>query len=68
MFAWMAHWIGWFIGRVVVTLTCVWTIHNLVNNYGYRVDFSALLLAAVCAIVAMRMWSPSCQCQKEKGK
>jgi len=59
MFAWMAHWIVWFLIRAAGTLACVYTIWNLVNSEGYRVGFKSMLLASICAIVAIRMWMPS---------
>lgn len=65
MIAWMAHRVMWFVIRAAVTLACVWTIHNLVNRYGYKVDFESILLASVCAIVAMRVWLPSYPKDKE---
>lgn len=59
MIAWMAHNIGWFIIRVLVTLACDWIIFKMINMYGYRVDFSAILFASVCAIITIRLWMPS---------
>lgn len=67
MIAWVAHRIVWFLVRTAVTLACVFTIHNLVNQYAFKIDFKDILLASVCAIVAVRMWSPSCSCQKDKS-
>jgi hypothetical protein len=66
MIAWMAHWIVWFTVRAAITLVCIWTVQNLIHQEGYRVEFSTLLLASICAIVAIRMWMPSCQ--KEESR
>lgn len=63
MIAWVAHRAIWFIVRTAVTLACAWTITKLVNRYGYQVDFESVILASVCAIVATRMWMPSCSCK-----
>lgn len=65
MIAWMAHRVGWFVIRTAITLACVWTINRLVNSYGYRMDFFALLFASVCAIITIRLWMPSCHRDKE---
>jgi hypothetical protein len=67
MIAWMAHRIMWFVVRAAVTLACDYTIWNLINSNGYRVEFKNLLLASVCAIVAIRIWMPSCSCQRDKN-
>lgn len=68
MIAWMAHRAGWFVIRIAVTLACAVTIHHLINKYGYKVDLSNVLLASVCAIIAIRMWMPSCSCSKDKNE
>jgi hypothetical protein len=66
MIAWMAHWVMWFALRAVVTLVCIYSIQNLIHQEGYRVEFSTLLLASICAIVAIRMWMPSYHKESEK--
>lgn len=65
MLAWMAHWILWFMIRAAVTLVCVYTVQNLIHQEGYRVEFGTLLLASICAIIAIRMWMPS-SCKEDK--
>jgi uncharacterized membrane protein len=59
MIAWMARWVVWFAIRVVVTLACIYSIQNIIHQEGYRVEFTTLLLASICAIIAIRMWMPS---------
>jgi hypothetical protein len=66
MIAWVTHRIGWFIVRAAGTLACIITIHNLINRHGLRIDFSNLLLVSICAIVAIRMWMPSCSQDKNQ--
>lgn len=62
MFSWALHKIGWFMLRVAVTLACMWTIKNVAHHEGYYIDYHVLVVSAVCLIVGVRMWMPSCQC------
>jgi len=64
MIAWMAHRIVWFVIRAAITLASVFTIYSMINRYGYRVDFSAILFASICAIITIRVWMPSCSQDK----
>ncbi len=59
MLAWMMRWVIWITIRVAVTLVCILTLQNVIHAEGYRVEFYTLVIAAVCVIVAVRMWMPS---------
>lgn len=67
MFAWMMRWVIWFAIRIAVTLACIVTLQNVIHAEGYRVEFYTLVIAAVCVIVAVRMWVSSYP-KKDQGE
>lgn len=57
----------WILSRVLVTLICVLTVYNIINQITpYKVSFELLLIVAACVIIAVRAWMPSCPCQKDR--
>jgi len=67
MVVWALQRIGWFTIRLVVTLACMWTIQQAIHLEGYLIDFRILCVCAVCLIVGVRIWMPSCS-SKETTK
>jgi hypothetical protein len=45
----------------VVTLVCMVTIKNVAHTQGYYISYEVLLVSAVCLIIGVRMWMPSCK-------
>jgi hypothetical protein len=66
MFQWAAFWIWWFGWRCAVTLTCMYTIQNVVHQEGYFISWETLFASTLCAIVGIRIWMPSCKKENEK--
>lgn len=59
MIAWLAYWAWWFAWRIVITFVCMVTIQHAATEEGYRLEWSTLLTATVCAIVIIRIWGGS---------
>lgn len=59
MFAYIAYWTWWFTWRLVITLACMVTLHNVIQYEGYHVEWSTLIIATIAAIVGIRVWMPS---------
>lgn len=60
MLNWMMQWAVWILIRAVFTFCCIITLQNLILSSGYRIEFNTLLIAAICIIITIRMWAPTC--------
>ena len=65
MFGWMMSWVWWFTWRLAVSLACLFTIHNVVHQEGYYIEYRTLLVAGVCAVLGIRVWMPSAKETKD---
>lgn len=65
MLAWIAYWTWWFAWRIVITLACLYTIQHVISAQEYRVEMNDLIIIAICAILALRFWMPSCNKEKD---
>ena len=59
MLKYVVYWVWWFTWRLLITLACMITIHNVIEQEGYRIEWSTLAIATVCTIVAIRIWMPT---------
>ena len=59
----MWNWIGWNVLRVAATLACAWTLTNVIQAEGYRVEYATMLLAAAMVVIMIGLWSPRCSCK-----
>ena len=67
MIVWALKHIVWLVIRIVVTLVCMLTIKNVAHTQGYYISYEVLLVSAVCLIVGIRVWIPTCK-DKETNK
>ena len=56
----MINWIGWGLLRIVTTYVCAYTMTNVIQSEGYRVEFTTMLLGAAMLIILIMLWSPRC--------
>lgn len=56
----MINWIGWTVLRITATLACAWTMTNVIQSEGYRVEYATMLLGAAMLIILIGLWSPKC--------
>jgi len=59
MLEWMTSWIWWLGWRSAITFACMFTIQNVIHQEGYRIAWSTMMVASVCAIIGIRIWMPS---------
>ncbi len=58
MLIWLVRQLPFLLFRLIITLCACWFMELVIRSEGYRVEFSTLLLAATCIIVATRLWAP----------
>ena len=59
MIEWLVSRIWWFGWRIAVTLTCIWTVQNIIHREeGYYIPFHTLTVGAICLIIGVRVWMP----------
>lgn len=66
MLNWIIANIVGFIWRIAVTLACILTIQNVSKISGYSIEFHTLLVAAICLIVNIKIWSPPFRSNKKE--
>lgn len=59
MISWALGWLWWFSWRLAITFACMYTIMNFVQQEGYRIEWTTMMVVTVCAIVGIRLWMPS---------
>jgi len=59
MIGWMMGWVWWFTWRLVVSGVCLFTIQNVIHQEGYYIENKTLIVAGLCAVLAIRIWMPS---------
>jgi len=65
MLGWVIGWIWWFSWRIAVSIGCLLTIQNVIQQEGYHVEFQTLMITGACAILGIRIWMPF---SKEKSR
>jgi hypothetical protein len=59
MLKWIVANIVGFVWRAAITLACIFTLQNIIQHSGYRVEFHTLFVAAICLIICIKIWGPS---------
>ena len=59
MLGWVGYWCWKIFWRLAVSTACLLTIYSVLTRAGYRVDFPALFVVALCVIIGVRLWMPS---------
>lgn len=59
MIQYLLFWAWYLLWRIIITLTCLYSLQTVLHLEGYHMEWSTLLIVGVIFVIGVRTWAPA---------